>query len=266
MWVCSDRSSRPPKAPPRRPGWTRSWSSASARQAVRWRRSTCVEAAAAVGHGEAGLVAERGGVLRRGLVRALDDDLAARLRVAPADRHVAVDLAAPQRLLDVGERLELVDLDDDRSGGAARRLRVVGCHDRDRLAPVAHDALGEHRLVGDVLPLVAVPRHVVDGQHRVHPAHGQCRRDVEARDAPVRHVAAPGRPPQHPLGGHVAEEVERPGDLRHGVGARDGLADAAAHRRAAHLDAGRGGARRGQRSRAHGASSVRVRTARRIEP
>ena len=58
-------------------------------------------------------------------------------------------------------------VDDDRRARAARGLGVVGRDHGHRLARVAHDVAGEHRLVA-VLEPVAVHRDVGGGDHRVH--------------------------------------------------------------------------------------------------
>ncbi len=56
-------------------------------------------------------------------------------------------MTADDRLLGVDQRLEHLVLDDDRGERPPARLRVVGGDGGDRLADVAHDVVGEHRLV-----------------------------------------------------------------------------------------------------------------------
>ena len=99
-------------------------------------------AAARVGDGQRRLEPEERLVLHADLVGALDHDVAGDGRVAAtialvAD-HVAVGMdrrvAAVDRPLGVGERLEHLVLDDDRVERPAARLGVVGGDRGDRLA------------------------------------------------------------------------------------------------------------------------------------
>ena len=120
----------------------------------------------------------------------------------PARQQVALVVdarrAVPERRLGVGDdrQLFVVDVDQLRR----RECGVLGLrsHDRDRLAVVANDAVGEHVcprleradlecLTGDVDP-DGVPGHVLRGENRSDPGSRLGRGGVHAEQAGVRHV------------------------------------------------------------------------------
>ena len=109
------------------------------------RRDVDVDAAFAVGNGEAGLRAEERLILDADVVHALDRDVRRRVGVAVADHHVphdvrpfvlAVTVTARRllgmevgqlgRALHVGDRIEGLVLDDDPLGGTACLLGMLG--------------------------------------------------------------------------------------------------------------------------------------------
>ena len=96
-------------------------------------RDVDVDAALAVGHGEAGLRAEEGLILHADLVDTLDRDVALRVGVAVADHHVAddvrprvVEVAVADRRPVRVQRLLLgrpLGVDDGSSGSYSTRIR-----------------------------------------------------------------------------------------------------------------------------------------------
>lgn len=129
----------------------------------------------------------------------------------------------------VGDDGQLLIRDADLGGGPAGGLRVVGGDQRDRLAVVAHLAVGED---GGVLDLQAVGAYgggqVVVGEHGAHPGDGQRLGGVDRHDPGVREGAAQGVAPQHVLVPQVGGVRELAGHLEDAVRAGGGLADAAA--------------------------------------
>ena len=101
-WICIERSSRPPNAPPTPPSESRTASGGSAearRDLVAvdvqpLRRDVQLDAAGAVRHREARLGAEEGLVLHPDLVAPAHDDVGGRVRVAAQDLHAAQHVAA----------------------------------------------------------------------------------------------------------------------------------------------------------------------------
>ena len=91
-------------------------------------------------------------------------------RIALVAQDVAVGMdrrvAAVDRRLRVEQRFEHLVLDVDGGQRPPARLRVVGGDGGDRLADVAHDVAGEHRLVGGDQPVRRLAGHVVGGDHR----------------------------------------------------------------------------------------------------
>ena len=231
------------------------------------RRDVDVDPALAVRDRDAGLRAEEGLVLLAELVVAGDGDVARGVGVAPPDRQrandvrasvlaVAVALDRPvdvQRLhlgraLRVDDRLERLVLDANGRGRAARLLGLLGCHDRDRLAEVAHPVDREDRLIRELEPVQLLPGNVLVRQHRVHAGHADRLGHVDLEDASVR-VRAPDRvPPEHVGGLEVARVRELARDLRDrvlpwlrcgGVAAPEPRAGGRAHRPAARCTASR---------------------------
>ena len=167
---------------PRRPRWIRTCSGRSPSGALGpvdvqpLRRDVDVDAALAVRDGEGQLGPEERLVLDPELVRAGDDDLAARLGIAVTDHDVADDVRARvvavavphrrpvgveqlllERALHVDDGLERLVLDDDRAECLPCLLRVLGADDRHGLADVAHAVDREHGLVGELEPVDLPP-------------------------------------------------------------------------------------------------------------
>ena len=243
-WICIERSSRPPNAPPTPARWTRTCSgeSAEARRDLvavdvePLRRDVDVDAALAVRYREPGLGAEERLVLAAELVHALDGDVARDVRVAVTDhdraddvrarvvavavahrRAVGVERLLLGRPLGVDDGLERLVLDDDRLGRAARLLRVLRRDERDGLAVVADAVDREHRLVGELEPVGLAPGTSACVSTACTPGIVDGLRDVDRDDAGVR-VRAPQRvAPQHPGGAEVARVGELALDLRRPV-------------------------------------------------
>ena len=198
-------------------------------------------AAVVVGNRQRRFQPEERLVLHSDLVGALDDDVARGIGVAAADRLVAQHVAVRvdrfpipgDRLLGVDERGQHVVLHVDGGERPAARLRVVGRDGGDGLADVAHEPVGEHRLVLGDQPVGEASRHVGGGQHGVHAGDRQRRRDVDRHNPRVRVRGAEGGPPRRAVHRKVGGELERTVDLRHGVGAGRRIADPAAVRRVA---------------------------------
>ena len=118
-----------------------------------------VDAAVLGGDREPRLGAHERLVLHAGLVAALDHDCPGGVRVAAADRLAVSTLpsgwigSASTAALGVDEGLRRRVVDDDRRGGAACGLGVVGGHGGDGLSHVADDIAREDRLVGVVEPV-----------------------------------------------------------------------------------------------------------------
>ena len=215
------------------------------------RRDVDVDAAFAVGDGEAGLGAEERLILDADVVHALDRDVGRRVGVAVADHHVphdvrpvvlavavttrrllGMEVGQLRRALHVGDRIERLVLDDDPLGGAACLLRMLGRHQRHRFAVVEDAVDREHRLIRELEPVRLLPGHVVVRQHRVHAGHRHGLRDVDRDDARVRVRAAQRVPPEHARGDQVARIRELALHLRWRIDARDEVADLAHLQRA----------------------------------
>jgi hypothetical protein len=176
----------------------------------------------------------------------------ARVDVAADDAVVGDDVALDalvdlrrvlgHRLLGVEDPGQRVVLDVDRVEAAQRGRLVHGDHRRDALALVAHDPVGQRRLVlheGSV----AVLRHVrlgVDGEDAVHRLG---RRRVDGDDPRMRQRAAQDLAVDHPGQAHVVRVWRLAGDLLQRVGALQRLADDLVLGRAVvvHLDLPGGG-------------------------
>ena len=127
---------------------------------------------------ESALGAERSLVLHRGLVVALDPDLRlGALELAVDDVNVAEHVAevvhagrvGVERRLHVHDRRQRLVVDLDELAAARGCSRRVGGDERDRLARVADDLLGEHRLVGDLEPERPLARKVLGEQTAATP-------------------------------------------------------------------------------------------------
>ena len=199
-------------------------------------------------HGQPRLRAEEGLVLHAHLVRALDDHVAGRFRIAvpqpdvPEHVAVGVDGRRRDRRLCVHQRFEHLVLDLDGRAGAGGELRVVGGHRGDGLAVEAHHAVREHGLVVVFQAVRTGSPQVVLRHDGVYPGHGQCTGDVDPDDARGGVRAAEGLAPGHAVDVEVGGERELAPDLGRRVGTQQALAEA---RRTA--PAGEGGrhARRG---------------------
>ncbi len=200
-------------------------------------RQVQVDPAVLGGDGQPGLGPQERLILHPDGVNAGHHDLGGGLRIALDDllvaHHVAARVQLRQRVvvrgpLRVDDRLQYLVVDDDALQRPPRGLRVVGGDQRDRLALVAHHADGQHRLVGELQAVAVLARHVLGGQHGLHPGHRHCRADVDRLDPRVRVRAAQRRPPQHVLGPQIRGVGELSAHLDRTVRAQRGFADAAA--------------------------------------
>ena len=119
------------------------------------RRDVELDAPVVLGHGETRLRSKRRLVLHADLVFAGDDYVGPGGLVAVPDLHLARDVpvgmelrrVGRQRSLGVGDRVQHLVVDLHRLRRAPRLLGMIGGHQRDRLAPVAHDLVRQHRPV-----------------------------------------------------------------------------------------------------------------------
>ena len=182
------------------------------------RRDVDVNPAVLGRHRQPGLGAQGRLVLHGGLVVALDPHVRVRRgRVAvqqvDVTQHVA-ELVQPRRvrrhgLLHVEHALEGLEVERDGPDGRLRGQRRARRHHGDRLAGVAHDVLGQDRLVVEVEPEAVLARDVRGDHDRHHTRGRQCPRDVEPADPCVRHRRAQGRPVEHAVAVQVARVGER---------------------------------------------------------
>ena len=237
------------------------------------RRDVDVDAALAVGNRDARLRPEERLILAAELVDALDRDVAFDVRVAVPDhdraddvrpRVVAVAVARRRpvgmerlllgRALGIDDELERLVLDDDRLGGAARLLGMLGGDERHRLAEVADAVDREHRLVGELEPVGLAAGNVLVREDGVDARHRHGLRDVDRDDAGVGVRAAERVPPQHSRRIEIARVRELSLHLGRPVRPADGLADVA------ELEPGR----RLGRGRRHACHAAAARTASKI--
>ncbi len=242
--VCTCRlmSSRAPKAPPTPPSTRRTRSGAIPRQAAICLRSSCSHCVAMCNstpeRSSSGMASAASrprnawscmpssyvpstttSAVAVGV--AAHDALAAQQVAVGMDRRVI----AGDCHFGVEQRLEQAVLHHDRGEGAAAGLGVIGGHDRHRFADVAHDAVGEHRLVGGDQPVGELAGHVGGGEHHVHAGDRQRRARVERHDLGVRVRRAQRRSPHRTVERQVAGEGERAPHLRHPVGPERGITD-----------------------------------------
>ena len=236
-------------------------------------RDVDVDTPLAVGNRDAGLGPEEGLILAAELVDALDRDVALDLGVAVPDhdraddvrpRVVAVAMAGRRpvgmerlllgRTLGIDDELERLVLDDDRLGGAARLLRMLGGDEGHRLAVVANAVDGEHRLVGELEAVGLAAGNVLVREDGMDARHRHGLGDVDRDDAGVGVRAAERVPPQHSRGIEIARVRELSLHLGRPVGPADGLADVA------ELEPGRrlGGGRRQACTVLHGCAAART--------
>ena len=147
------------------------------------------------------------------------------VRVASANRHVAIHLSPVQGFFETGERFERLDVDDDYVGGRPGSFSTLRRHQNYRLSPVPNLSLCQNGLIRNDLTLVFEPRHVILCQDRLHSGHRQSRRDVDARDPTVWDIDPPGGPPQHAFGMKITHVGEPAGHLRYSIGTPNGLTD-----------------------------------------
>ena len=184
-----------------------------------------VDAAAFFRQGQGAFGSERGVVLHARLVIALHPYVGLGVGIPVLDvnvtQHVAevveLDRVRPQRLLHVNEDRQRLIGDAHRRRRAPRQLGVVGRHHRDRFALAAHDAGCERRLVRELEAVRELAAHVAHRQSRVHPRHGQRRRQVDRLDARVRVRAPHCGAPQHARRPQVAGVLERACHLRRSI-------------------------------------------------
>ena len=152
--------------------------------------------AAGVGHRQRRLQPEERLVLHADLVRALDDDVAddatgRRSTMRWWRMHVAVGvdrrMAAVDRRLGIESAASSTSyVDDDRGQRPPAGLGMVGGDGGDRLADVAHDVAGEHRLVLLISPYVSWPGTSSAVMTASTPAIFHAGDDVDAHDPGVR--------------------------------------------------------------------------------
>ena len=152
-----------------------------------------------------------------------------------ARRLVRMQVDRLKRTLHVGDRLELLVLDPDALGRAARLLGMLGGDERDRLAVVENAVDREHRLIGELEPVGLLTWDVLVREHGMDARHRHRLGDVDRKDARVRMRASKRVPPQHPRHDEVARIRELALHLRRRVDTRDELADAAHLQRAHRL-------------------------------
>ena len=173
-----------------------------------------VDAAVLGGHREPGLRAEEGLVLHPDLVLAAHHDVGLARLLAVGDVDVAQKVAGgvqrwgvgSRRVLGVGERLELLVVDLDPLGGAARGLRVVGGDDRHRLALVADLAERQHRLVVVLEPVRLAAGDVLVGQDRVDARDRERGAELDRRGSAPAGAGERSVAPQSMSSAHMSEE------------------------------------------------------------
>ena len=220
-----------------------------------------VDAALAIGDCKPGLRAQRRLVLTADFVSAFDHDVAGGGAVTAAYSRLLEYRSGADGVLRIGERRQLLVLDDDRLHRAASRFFVVGRNDGDRFSPVSDGAVAQHRLVLDFLAERRPARKIFGCQNSSHARHSECRRDIELCDRGMAVRAAQSCPPQHGVGIKIRRVCEVSSDLRHPVGAEDRFADPAGHRRS-----DKRVARWGFIPRRHEGSAANPSKARRIAP
>ena len=186
-------------------------------------RGPQIDAALTVRNRQAGLGAEGCLVLGPHLVRALDDEFAARFPVSAADVHLFEDRTSSNGFFRIGEGPEGLVFDHDRAHSPARRLPVVRRNERDRLTPIADGAVAQHRLVLMLLAEVGPAWYVFLGEHGAYPCHRQCRCYIQPGDPGVAVRASQGRRPQHPVRVQVRCVGEVAYHLRYAVRSDDRL-------------------------------------------
>ena len=229
MCTCRLMSSRAPNAPPTPPSTRRTCSSARPRQAAIWRRSSCIHCVATC--------SSTPRPSSSGMARAASSPRNAwscmPMWYVPSTTTSPVASGSPwtmrwwrstlpsgwigalragDRRLRVEQRRQHLVLDGDRGHGPSARLLVVGGDDGDRLADVAHEVAGEHRLVGGDQPVGRAARHVVGGEHGVHargsPAPPTCRSTRSGRRDAASAASRPTR--RRPSAGPTRRRTCRP--------------------------------------------------------
>ena len=191
--------------------------------------------ATAVGHGERSLQPEKGLVLHAQVIGALDHHRPVDGLVAAHDALVAHDVAVGvdgrvrtvDRTLRVDQRRQQLVLDDDGGKRTAAGVGMIGGDSSHRLTHVPHDIRGEPRLIAADEAVGGLAGHVGGRDDGLDPGNPPGTRHVDAGDARVRMRRAQGGPPQEAIGGEVAREREGALHLRHTIGPRDAVAEAA---------------------------------------
>ena len=201
------------------------------------RRDVQRHAAVVVRDGETRLRPERGLILHADLVLAADYDVGCGVWIAMHDQGVVDDVAVLMKARRAGPEgrdrfahgsQDLVS-DLNRLRGGAREVDVVGRDERHCFTDVAHAVFGEHGLVPLHEPEALARRQVRGDEDRANAGHQACRGHIDGQDPRVRMGGAQRVPEEHPLLVQVARVLELAEHLRHAVGARGRLADAATH-------------------------------------
>jgi hypothetical protein len=137
--------------------------------------------------------------------------------------------AGTQRRFGIGDGGQHLVVHGDAGGCAARGLRMVGGHDRDRLALVAHLVDGEHRLVRDFQAVQLGAGHVLVREHGVHPGQRKGFGHIDTADPGTRMWAAQCRAPQHIPRPHVGGVRELAENFQCAVGSAGVVAHAPRH-------------------------------------
>ena len=238
-WACIETSSRPPNAPPTPASVKRTFSTGRSRQAATWSRSTCshwVAIQRSTPPSSAGIASPDSGPRKAWSCIPTSYSPLTTTSASPGSSPCAMwtwrsrlpagcsgGESGESANSGIGQRLELLVVDLDPVGGAARGLGVVGGDDRHRLALIADLGERQHGLVVVLEPVRLAAGHVLVGQHRVHARDRQRGADLDRPDARAGMRRAQRRAPQHVLGPHVRRVGELALDLRDPVGPAHGL-------------------------------------------
>jgi len=170
-------------------------------------RDVEVDAALAVRNREPRLGAQRRLVLHADLVLALDHHVGARGLFAVADLDVPEQVAVwmqarrarGKRLLGVDDRRQDLVLDMHLRRRAPRLLGMVRGDERHRLSPVAHEVMGQDRLVLELETVQILPRHILVCEHSSHAGHRARGSRINRQDPRIRVRTAHGGAPKHAL-------------------------------------------------------------------
>ena len=177
---------------------------------------------------------ERGLVLHPELVLALHDHVRPRRGIAVQDadalEHVPLRVKGRGARLDRRDRIECrrerLVRDVDRLRCRARLVDRVRGDDRDRLADVPHDLVGEDGLIVAIHEAVRLlSRDVLLREDRSHAGKLRGGRAVDPLDARERMRAAERRAVEHPFAPEIARVLELALYLGDRIGPRGGFAD-----------------------------------------